>query len=139
MLPASSQPWNPATTAILPSSKASVRARESTVRMRARAKALSVSTLTWWPSRETALPPWAWMARASSPTVTCSPVEAMTSSSRSLGSAEICPASPSRRLVSPDMAETMTATLCPWRCVARQRRATFLIRSTDPTEVPPYF
>ena len=107
--------------------------------MRAREKALSVSTFTWWPSSETAWPPSAWMASASRPTVTCSPVEAMTSSSRSLGSARDLAASPSRRLVSPDIAETMTATWWPWRWVARQRRATFLIRSTEPTEVPPYF
>ena len=51
----------------------------------------------------------------------------------------ICLASLSRRLVSPDIAETMTTTWCPCRCVARQRRATARIRSTVPTDVPPYF
>ena len=107
--------------------------------MRARAKALSVTTFTWWPSSERALPPSAWMASASRPTVTCSPVEAITSSSRSFGLGVDLVGQPSRRLVSPDMAETITATLWPWRWVARQRRATFWMRSTVPTEVPPYF
>ena len=107
--------------------------------MRARAKALSVRMRTWWPSSETAFPPSAWMASATSPTLTCSPVEAMTSSSRSSGISAICLARPSSRLVSPDIAETITTTSCPWRCVARQRRATARIRSMVPTEVPPYF
>ena len=81
--------------------------------MRARANALSVRMRTWWPSSETACPPSAWIASAIRPTVTCSPVEATTSSSRSSGSGAICLASPSRRLVSPDIAETMTTTSWP--------------------------
>ena len=43
------------------------------------------------------------------------------------------------RLVSPDMADTTTTTLCPASAHLMARRATFLMRSTDPTEVPPYF
>ena len=69
-------------------------ARASMSWMRARAKALSVRMRTWWPSSDTAWPPSAWMASASRPTVTCSPVEAMTSSSRSSGSGAICLARP---------------------------------------------
>jgi periplasmic divalent cation tolerance protein len=37
------------------------------------------------------------------------------------------------------MAETTTATLCPWRWVASTRWATAWMRSTVPTEVPPNF
>ncbi len=107
--------------------------------MRARANALSVRMRTWWPSNETAWPPSAWIASATRPTVTCSPVDAITSSSRSSGRLVICLASPSSRLVSPDIAETMTTTSCPLRCVARQRLATLRMRSTVPTDVPPYF
>ena len=42
-------------------------------------------------------------------------------------------------MVSPDIAETTTTTSCPAFWAAMQRRATFLMRSTSPTEVPPYF
>ena len=139
MLPALSTPWKPAMTAIFPSSSASLMTRASMSWMRARAKALSVRMRTWCPSSETALPPSAWIASASSPTLTCSPVEAITSSSRSSGRSEICLARPSSRFVSPDIADTITTTSCPWRCVARQRRATARMRSMVPTEVPPYF
>src|SRR5512138_1067336 len=73
------------------------------------------------------------------PIVTCSPVAAMTSSSRPDGLDEISLASASRRLVSPDMADTTTTSWwpCLWKCATR--RATFLMRSVEPTEVPPYF
>ncbi len=37
------------------------------------------------------------------------------------------------------MAETTTTTSWPAFWAAMQRRATFLMRSTSPTEVPPYF
>jgi len=107
--------------------------------MRARANALSVRMRTWGPVNEQAVPPSAWIASASSPIVTCSPVEAITSSSRSSGMALICWANPSRRFVSPDIAETTTTTSCPCFCVAIARRATFLMRSMFPTEVPPNF
>src|SRR5882724_7880957 len=70
MFPPLSTPWNPATTAILPLSRAALMARAPMSWMRARANALSVRMRTWCPSSDTALPPSAWMASASSPTVT---------------------------------------------------------------------
>ena len=68
-----------------------------------------------------ALPPTARIASATRPTETCSPVETITSTSRSFGSSWIWRVSSSRRLVSPDIADTTTATWWPLRCVARQR------------------
>ncbi len=47
MLPASSTPWKPATTAIAPCLFTSVMREPSMVRMRALVNALSVSTRTW--------------------------------------------------------------------------------------------
>jgi hypothetical protein len=44
-----------------------------------------------------------------------------------------------RRFVSPAMALTMTTTWWPAACVAMARAATLLIRSIDPTDVPPNF
>src|SRR5690606_27995423 len=76
---------------------------------------------------------------ASRPTETCSPVEAIMSSSRRDGYSVISWASPSRRLVSPDMAEGTTTTWCPARCHLATRAATLRMRSTEPIEVPPYF
>src|SRR5690606_8054928 len=76
---------------------------------------------------------------ASSAMVTCSPVDSRTSSSRLFGRGVSSRARPSRRSVSPLMAETTTTTWCPWRRVAMTRSATALIRSMEPTEVPPYF
>src|SRR5215470_2567314 len=76
---------------------------------------------------------------ASSPIVTCSPVAAMTSSSRGSGSGDISLASASRRFVSPLIADTTTTRRCPSRWYRATRFATFRIRSVLPTEVPPYF
>ena len=107
--------------------------------MRALEKALSVRMRTWGPVKLRAFPPCPWMASAASPMVTCSPVAATTSCSRSSGRSLNAWVSLRSRLVSPDMAETTTTTSLPARCVASARRATFLMRSTSPTEVPPYF
>src|SRR6201997_1225701 len=74
----------------------------------------------------------------SRPTLTCSPVDAIMSSSRGLGCGEISFARPSRRLVSPDIAEGTTTILWPALCHLATRLATFLMRSTEPIEVPPY-
>ena len=79
------------------------------------------------------------MASATNPIETCSPVATTTSCSRWLGRSEICETRLSSRFVSPDIAETTTTTSLPSFCVAMHRRATFLIRSMSPTEVPPYF
>ena len=86
MLPFSSTPWNPAITAISPASSASLIGWLSIETMRARENALSVTILHWWPRKLRALPPGARIASATRPTETCSPVEMMTSTSRSFGS-----------------------------------------------------
>src|SRR4051812_33202352 len=75
----------------------------------------------------------------SSPIVTCSPVAATTSSSRGSGCGWISFASPISRLVSPAMADGTTTRSCPAARHLATRRATFLMRSAEPTEVPPYF
>jgi hypothetical protein len=75
----------------------------------------------------------------SSPMVPCSPVEAMTSSSRGSGCCCRLCASAIRRLVSPAIADGTTTRSWPAAFHLATRRATFLIRSTEPTEVPPYF
>src|SRR5256885_2100559 len=139
MLPRSSTPWKPAITAISPAASASLIGWLSIDTMRARENALSVMILHWWPRNDRALPPAARIASATRPTDTCSPVDTITSTSRSLGSSWISPTSLSSRLVSPDIADTTTATRWPWRAVATQRAATLRIRSIVPTDVPPYF
>ena len=139
MFPASSMPWKPATTAISRRLRLSKSRSQSMLRMRALAKAESVRIRTWWPRKLRAFAFSSWMASATSPTVTCSPVETTTSCSRWLGRLAISRVSWSRRLVSPDMAETTTTTSCPCLRVATARRATLRIRPASPTEVPPYF
>src|SRR5690606_6394532 len=71
--------------------------------------------------------------------VTCSPVDTSTSISRGDGSSVISLARPIRRLVSPLMAETTTTTWLPCCWNLATLAATASIRSTVPTEVPPYF
>jgi hypothetical protein len=107
--------------------------------MRALVNALSVRTLSWWPRKLRARPPWARIAIAVSAAVTCSPVAARASTSRESGRTEMPRASSSSRLVSPAIALTITTTSLPAACVASARAATFLIRSTEPTDVPPNF
>src|SRR6476646_3273046 len=70
---------------------------------------------------------------------TCSPVEAITSSSRGSASGLSSFARPSRRLVSPDMAEGTTTSWWPSFTNRCTRRATSRMRSGLPMEVPPYF
>src|SRR5882672_3422842 len=139
MLPWSSIPWKPATTAISLRLRLSNSFSPSMLRMRALEKAESVRMRTWWPRKLRALPFSSWMARARSPTETCSPVETTTSCSRWLGRREIWPVSPSSRFVSPAIALTTTTTSFPALRAASARRATLRIRSRSPTEVPPYF
>src|SRR5690606_26801959 len=71
--------------------------------------------------------------------VTCSPVDTSTSISRGDGSSVISLARPIRRLVSPLMADTTTTTWLPCCWNLATLAATASIRSTVPTEVPPYF
>src|ERR1700761_7148801 len=47
-------------------------------------------------------------------------------------------ARPSKRFVSPDIAEGTTTILWPALCHFATRLATFWMRSTEPIEVPPY-
>jgi len=106
-------PWKPATTATYPSFSALGDRLARIWRIRAFTYAASVSTGIWKPQNDFALHPISVSAIASSPIVTCSPVAATTSSSRSFGISESWFASPSSRFVSPDIAETTTTTSFP--------------------------
>jgi len=99
-----------ATTATVPSSRVCRMPSASIRTMRARPKALSVSMRTWWPRNDRAGTPRSCRTSAVSALVTCSPVDARTSDSRSSGRGWASLARPSSRLVSPAMAETTTAT-----------------------------
>src|SRR5438067_2113566 len=79
------------------------------------------------------------MEIARSAVETVSPVERSTSTSRSSGRGAIFCESAMSRFVSPAIADTITTTSCPCARVATTRRATFRMRSTSPTLVPPYF
>src|SRR5205814_1222055 len=70
---------------------------------------------------------------------TTSPVDHSSASSRSVGSGLTCLASASKSSVVSPMAETTTTTRSPESWTLATRRATFLIRSADATDVPPYF
>src|SRR5690554_5480677 len=76
---------------------------------------------------------------ASKPMVTCSPVDRITSISRGSGSALISRARPIKRLVSPLMADTTMTRSWPSALHALIFSATWAMRSTLPTEVPPNF
>ena len=132
-------PWKPATMAISPSAKACRTRSASMLTIRALVCTSSVWMRTWLPVKLRARCPSPWIASDRSPMLTCSPVARMTSSSRSFGRSDILCASPINRSVSPAMAETTTTTSWPAARAKVARRATFLIRSGSPTEVPPYF
>jgi len=140
MLPSSSTPWKPAMTATAPQSSTERIRLESMLAIRARVWAASVRMPIWAPVNDRAACPSPWIAMASSAMVFCSPVETSTSYSR--GSGFSPPSSRARStslLVSPDIAETTTATWLPPSSVCTTRRATFRMRSGSPTLVPPYF
>ena len=109
------------------------------MRIRARVKSVSVRKPACQPVNERAGQPRSRSAIASSAIVTCSPVATSMSCSRASGLAAISWESRSSRSVSPLIAETTTATRFPLACAPATRRATFLMRSGDPTEVPPNF
>src|SRR5207302_2647072 len=71
--------------------------------------------------------------------VSGSPPATSASAWRSSGACATARASPSRRFVSPAMAETTTTTPWPAARVRAIRPATLRIRSTSATDVPPYF
>ena len=91
------------------------------------------------PVRDTAGMPIASSAIAVSAMVVCSPVASSTSISRSGGWSMICLDSLIRLSVTPLIADTTTTIWSPLARLAATRRATFLMRSASPTEVPPYF
>jgi hypothetical protein len=100
---------------------------------------LSVEMRIWCPSSDRAGTPMSIRVMASSAEDTCSPVASRTSPSRASGCLLRLPASSSSRFVSPAIAETTTMTSLPAARVAAARRATALMRSALPTDVPPYF
>ncbi len=91
------------------------------------------------PVKDCALWPSEWIAMAKSAMVTRSPVDMSMSISRGSGLSLTCAARLISLSVSPLMAESTTTTSWPSSLVRQTRRATFLIRSGLPTEVPPYF
>src|SRR5690554_43260 len=125
--------------ATLPLSSASRSLPSSICWIRALPKALSVPMRTWGPVKDTAGTSMAFSAMASRPMVTCSPVDRITSSSRGSGSSLISLASAISRLVSPLMAETTITSSCPSALNFLIFSATWVMRSTLPTEVPPNF
>jgi hypothetical protein len=66
-------------------------------------------------------------------------VATSTAVSRALGVSQSWSASLNSRLVSPAIAETTTIRSSPLARARATRSATALIRSIEPTEVPPYF
>src|SRR5262245_12276929 len=133
-------PWKPAITA---TSRRSLKRLISSAplmsRMRAEAWALEVAIGSCQPCQERALMPIPSSVIASSPAVTCSPEDTTASYSRAS-----CSAAPSRHqatswLVTPDMAETTTATSWPASTSRLTWRATLRMRSVSATEVPPNF
>src|SRR5690348_16387632 len=103
---------------------------------------------TCQPSQERAFTPIAFRVMARSPQVTCSPDATTTSYSRWSTTARWLSPAPALAaslvqatslLVSPDMAETTTATLLPRSTSAFTRPATWRMRWISATEVPPNF
>ena len=132
-------PWNPATSAMCPSSSAARIRPGVTSMIRALPCAESVMTPACEPVNDRASAPSAEMAIATSALEIRSPEVSSMSSSRAGGDGETCWArSISSSVVSP-IAETTTTTSLPSLRVATIRSATRLIRSAVPTDEPPYF
>src|SRR5438093_617030 len=91
------------------------------------------------PVKDTASWPSEWIAIASNAIEIRSPAVSSMSSSRPGGSREIFLASPRRSSVVSPIALTTTTTALPCSRVDTTRRATRLMRSASPTEVPPNF
>ena len=137
--PASVAPWKPATTTTLPSSRRAGRSPPVMRTMRARVWLPSVTMPAWAPVREMAGTPMACSAITVSAMVSCSPTASSTSISRSSGRLDSALARATSSLVTPLRAETTTTSRWPWDHWAFTLAATFLMRSTLPTDVPPYF
>src|SRR5690348_9578036 len=91
------------------------------------------------PVMETARPPSAFTAIATSALAAFSPVASKRSSSRGVGCGETSPASLTKVSVTPAIADITATTRQPSLCVSKIRRATLQIRVGSPTDVPPYF
>src|SRR5689334_7190621 len=91
------------------------------------------------PVMETARPPSAFTAIATSALAPSSPVASKRSSSRGAGCGETSPASLTKLSVTPAIADITATTRQPSLCVSKIRRATLQIRVGSPTDVPPYF
>ena len=122
MLPSSSTPWNPATTAILPLVERGVDgARVDGLDARARERAVGQDADLVAEERDARLPPSAWMASATQADRDLLAGRGDDVELALVGDLADLLGELSRRLVSPDIAETMTTTSWPLRCVARQR------------------
>ena len=132
-------PWNPATIAMCPLSRA-VRMRcGSTSMIRALPWMPSVIMPAWEPVKDWAEAPNLLMAMASSAMEMRSPAERSMSISRAGAESVTWPArSRSSSVVSP-MAETTTTTSSPAFWASTTRRATRLMPSASATEEPPNF
>ena len=108
-------------------------------RMRAEPCAAEVVTGTCQPCHERACSPIDCSTIASSPAVTCSPVATTASYSRASCRTEASRTQATSWLVTPDMAETTTATWLPPSTSRLTWRATLRMRSTLATDVPPNF
>ena len=133
-------PWKPATIGMQPASNSARRATVSISWILALPCTLSVFIEIWSAKNDLAWTPMDKSPRLNKEIVTCSPEAVSTSISRAL------PWSPpmswpmvTKRLVSPDIADTTTTTSWPWSMYPFMRCATPRIRSTSPTLVPPYF
>ena len=132
-------PWNPATRTIRPRSSASWMRRARTSTIFALPCTVSVTMPAWEPAKETASCPRSLMAIATRAHEMRSPTVRSMSSSRGSGCGETrCASSSSSSVVCP-IAETTPTTLAPRAWASTSRRATRLIRSGSPTEVPPNF
>src|SRR5690625_2027800 len=107
--------------------------------MRARVYDLSVLIGTCQLAKLRAGTPCSMSAIANKALLACSPVVASISNSRRSGFLAISLAKPNKRFVSPAIADGTTTTLYPAACHLATRCATFLIRSTEPIDVPPNF
>ena len=135
--PSGDRPWKPGTIGTSPAAMARAMSAVSMSTMRALVWAASVRIGICHDIQERAFTPSCCSAIASRPIVTCSPVATTTSYSRASCSGAISLTHFTSWLVAPDMAETTTATSLPRSTSALTLRATFLMRSMSPTEVPP--
>ncbi len=134
-----SSPWKPVTTATSPESSRSRSFSPGISMMRAAPCAASVRMGICQPCHERAWTPIDWSAMARRPAVTFSPDATIASYSRASCSSAVSRTQPTSWFVVPAMAETTTATRLPASTSRFTCCATFRIRSTLATDVPPNF